>query len=305
MYNTKESVKGMLLENEWESVYNAHRWISFSPEKRATQIVTEFSQMLQEDLEKLGENTGKYQEKFLTHFRAWISAKSNCASSAITGGSNFNVRRAEKANNREHARMEDFWKFREKYFKAVNRQRTLSPEEELDQAQERLDKITNKQQMMKEMNVILRKIWKDKEITTEEDRIKKAVETLQAEEYPDQLIAELGTYARVGREFAFPSYALTNNNATIKRTQEKIAVMKVRIERKETFEDIKFDGGYLTIEDDRVKIYHDSKPDQKIIEEIKKSGFRWSPFWKCWCRKHTGNAIYVAKKLSFIQEASK
>lgn len=300
----KEDVKGMLLENEWDLVYNAHRWVSFSPDRRATQIVTEYSAMLQEDLDSLGENQGNYKEKFLTHFRAWMSAKSNCASSAITGGSNFNVRRAEKANNREHARMEDFIKFRDKYFKSVNRQRTLSPEEELDLAQERLDKITNQQEMMKEMNVILRKIWKDKELTTEEDRIKKAVETFKAEEYPDQMVVELGTYVTGGRQFVFPSYALTNNNATIKRTLEKIAVMKNRIQTKESFEDIQFDGGYLTIEDDRIKIFHESKPEQNIIEELKKSGFRWSPFWKCWCRKHTGNALWVSKRLSFIQAAN-
>jgi len=77
--------------------------------------------------------------------------------------------------------------------------------------------------------------------------------------------------------------------------------MLSRIERKDNWEDIKFDGGYVTIEDDRVKIFHESKPESNIIIELKKNGFRWSPNWKCWCRKHTGNAISVTKNLSFIE----
>jgi hypothetical protein len=58
-------------------------------------------------------------------------------------------------------------------------------------------------------------------------------------------------------------YLLTNNNAKIKSTEKKIKIMAVRIERKKTWEDIIFDDGKVIIEDDRVKIYHDEKPEKK------------------------------------------
>lgn len=287
----KEDVAGLLLADYWDLCYRAYSGISFSPEKRATQTVIEFSEQLVADLAELGENTGNYQEKFTEKFKDWMVAKSNCISSMIAGPSNFPVGRAQKANNREHAKSEEFFHWREKYFKAVNRQRTLSPEEDLDAALKRLDDLVIIQEMMKQCNKILRKK------TSEQQKLVEMMEVGISE----KLATEALTPDRSGR-VGFPSFTLTNNNATIKRTQEKIIIMRNRIARKESFEDIIFDGGRITIEDDRVKIYHDSKPEQDVINELKTSGFRWSPFWKCWCRKHTGNAISVAKNLTFVKK---
>jgi hypothetical protein len=299
MYSTKEDVKGMLLENEWESIYRAHSWISFSPDKRATQMVTDYSKILQEDLDKLGDNQGNYKEKFLMHFRAWISSKANCASSAITGGANFNVRKAEKANNRERAKAEEFFKFREKYFKSVNRERTLSPEEELDAAQEKYEKLFRLQIMMKDVNALTRKM---KFEGLAKDEIEQKISTILSEEdFPDSVIMQVLWNGQNKYGYGFPSFSLTNNNAKIKSALAKIETMKRRIETKKGFENIVFEGGYITIEDDRVKIFHDEKPSQEIITNLKSSGFRWSPFWKCWCRKHTSQALEQAKKLVKIQ----
>lgn len=288
--NTKNDVAGLLLSELWELCYRAYSGTSFSPEKRATNTIKEYSELLQEDLNSLGENSGNYKQKFIEKFTEWMSAKSNCISSMIAGPSNFPVNKANKANNSERRKGEDFFNWREKYFKSVNRQRTLSPEEELDIALLRLDELIINQEFMKQANKVLRRKTTDQQKMVEmmELGISEAL-TLEALK-PDHA-------GRVG----FPSFILTNRNATIKRTQEKITIMRNRITRKENFEDIVFTGGRITIEDDRVKIYHDSKPEQAVINELKTSGFRWSPFWKCWCRKHTGNAVEVAKKLSFVK----
>ena len=53
----------------------------------------------------------------------------------------------------------------------------------------------------------------------------------------------------------------------------------------------------IYIENDRVVISHDEKPSRDIIDAIKKNGFRWSPKFGNWCRKHTGNARRDAKYL--------
>ena len=73
--------------------------------------------------------------------------------------------------------------------------------------------------------------------------------------------------------------------------------MKSRIKAKENQEPIKFKGGSIYIENDRVIIAHDEKPSSDVIKKIKDYGFRWSPKMKNWCRKHTGNARYNANLL--------
>ena len=290
----KNEVQGLTLAEFWEVCYHAYTWTSFSPEKRAVQIIKEYSEVLDSDLLELGENQGNYKEKFIQKFKEWMRSKGNCASTMITGGANFNVRRNEKANNIERSKSENFHKWRERYFQAVNRVKTPSPEEELDNALLELDEITNKQLMMKEMNAFMRK-----EVKT--NAFVEVLEMFKKEGYPSELITEMGNNFQNGYGINFPSFTLTNNNAKIKRLTEKVNVMRIRIERKDTFETIVFDGGCVKLEDDRFKVFHEEKPTADVIKELKSNGFRWSPNWKCWCRKHTGNALAAIKRLSFIK----
>lgn len=289
----KQQVEGLVLSQYWDLCYQAHSNTSFSPEKRATMYVKEYSAILEEDLKELGENTGNYKEKFINHFTNWMHAKSRCLSSMITGPANFPVRRAQKANASEHNRYTDFMTWRDKYFKAVNRVPTKSPEEELYLAERKLEAQLNFQFQLKEINKLIRK--------SKAQDLKELLNELQASD-KEFTTEELSCISdNYGRGYKVPGYTLTNLNARIKSTKEKIVIMTNRINRKKEWEDINFDGGYVTIEDDRVKIFHEQKPEREIITEIKSSGFRWSPFWKCWCRKHTGNAIYSMKNLSFIK----
>jgi hypothetical protein len=95
----------------------------------------------------------------------------------------------------------------------------------------------------------------------------------------------------------FPSHQMAYSNNKIKRLADKLKVMHSRVARKETFEPIVFDGGTITIENDRVCIRHDSKPEKAVMDSLRSSGFRWSPHMVCWCRKHTLQAIIDAKKI--------
>jgi hypothetical protein len=287
--STKKDVEGLILSELWDLCYRAHSYTSFSPEKRATSCVKQYSQMLEEDLKELGDKQGNYKEKFIAKFSEWMRAKSNCISSMITGGSNFPVRKARKANNAERNKCDAFYLWREKYFKAVNRVPIKSPEEELDIAERRLELLLNNQAEYKEINAEIRKC-----------KIQDHYELLKYLKEMGYDYDALKLIEQRGGKYKIPAFILTNNNATIKRTSQKVIVMTNRIERKSNWEDITFDGGYATIADDRVKIFHDEKPSKEIITEIKSNGFRWSPHWKCWCRKHTGNAIYALKQLSFI-----
>jgi len=102
--------------------YRAFSWTSFNPEKMGELTLKEHEDQLNYDLHNVPESeTERYIQNYKKYFSEWLSAHSNCASSAITGGSGFNVRRAEKANNREHAKYEQFIEWREKALKSIAR----------------------------------------------------------------------------------------------------------------------------------------------------------------------------------------
>jgi hypothetical protein len=203
----------------------------------------------------------------------------------ITGPANFPAERNRKAFERERRAWEEFQAWRERYFKRANRVPTKTPEEEIDEALIRLEKERNAHTLMVEVNKIHRR-----KVSDEEKRKALADELELAPEMVEKMM-EPDCYGRRG----FASCSLTNSNARIKNLERKLLVMKSRIERRDNFEKIEFPGGYINIENDRVIIRHEEKPPREVIESIKGIGFRWSPHWKCWCRKHTSNALRAAK----------
>ena len=94
------------LQHLEQRAVQAHNWTSFSPEKRGQQLVNEFGAELLEDLAELQaagvseELISNYKSRYENIFSSWISAKSRCASSMITGPANFNVRKHKKANRK-------------------------------------------------------------------------------------------------------------------------------------------------------------------------------------------------------------
>lgn len=278
--------------NLYETCRRAFYNISFSPERRAQQYLKSYNAELVEDLKALGDNCGNYQEKYISKFSDWMYSMSRCYSVMITGPANFNPSRHEKRNRSEKNKYQEFINWRERYFKAVNRERTKSPEEDLFEAEEKLLKYEERNEEVKKINKIIASVNRKKNPTIEDvDRLNselreygylKEGEKLTPYEWRNKLtVPTIGTYG-----------------ASIKKQKERIIELQKRIEVKTNFEDIKFDGGYITVEDDRVKIFHDEKPEYEVIQSLKKRGFRWSRHWGCWCRKHTQNAINDAKYLT-------
>lgn len=282
----------LILSSLYDLCYRANSYTSFSPEKRAEYLVKEYSEMLTKDLEELGENCGNYKEKFIAKFTDWMHAKSRCISTMITGPANFPVRRAQKANDSERNKCDAFYHWREKYFTAVNRVPTPSPEVDLINATLKVSKMKLQQIELKQINAAVRK----SKLTD----INEILTHLEPQDFDPNFLGCLKEYRG---KWKIPAYILTNLNARIKSHETKTIVMENRICTKNNWQDIIFWGGRVTIENDRVCIFHDEKPPKDIILEIKQNGFRWSPNWVCWCRKHTGNAIFVVKTLSFVKAA--
>jgi hypothetical protein len=80
----------------------------------------------------------------------------------------------------------------------------------------------------------------------------------------------------------FPSFALTNNNGSIKRLKDRI----VELERKRSDITTEQQIGDITItnsvEENRIMITFPGIPDESIRARLKSDGFRWSPSNGAW-----------------------
>lgn len=279
----------------------AHNWTSFSPEKRGENLINEFEQELKgdvEELKKMGstdETIAAYVSRFKSLFSSWISAKSNCISSMITGPSKFPTRRAEKANRSEENKYAVLQSYRERAKKAIKK----SLKKEVDPLEEAMEKLTRykaNHQTYLDINKAYR-AFKKKPESLEKSTLSEAEKKFIREFVP-----------RYSYEpNPFPAYKLTNNNAEIKRLEGRVKELQAKkdLAQNETLQvqNFPFEGGELIIDYtmDRVLIRHNEKPPRETIDGLKKRAFHWSPSSKAWMRKITRDAIYTAQELVGIK----
>jgi len=102
----------------------------------------------------------------------------------------------------------------------------------------------------------------------------------------------------------FPSYALTNNSAEIRRLKQRIE--KLTVNQEVGFVGWTFDGGEVVAnsEENRLQILFDEKPDEQKRSALKGTGFKWSPSQGAWQRQLNDNAIYAASRMEFLRPES-
>ena len=271
------------IENLRQLFFNAYANASFDPEKRTEADIQSFSQELEADLQELG-TANNYEAKYLKHLSLWLARKARVLSWMITGPANFPAARNQKACSSTDKAWQEFRAWRKRYIQRANAVRTKSPEEEIDLALAELDGEKSHHEMLLIVSKILR---------TKETPLEKFNKIKEQTTFEDKVIYVLF-------EPWACSSSLSSSNARIKRLTDKLNVMRARVKRKELFEPITFDGGTITIENDRVCVRHDSKPEKAVMDSLRSSGFRWSPHMVCWCRKHTLQAIIDAKRITGV-----
>lgn len=270
----------------------AHYGTSHSPEKRGETIVREYSEQLEADLSGMPEeHRPEYQAGYERHLRAWLGAKSNCISSMIAGPSNFPIRRAERANRTEEARYNEFTTWREKQLKRIAKagQPELDP---LEEARRKLAARKQAHELMKTANAVIRK--------------KGGVEGLIAAGIKPALAEELLKPGRFGGD-GFATFELSNNLAEIKRLEARVAELEAKAQQADAVgtKELEFAGGRLIINYtlDRVQVAHEAKPERAVIEQLKRSGFRWAPSEGAWQRQLTTNGLCAAAEVTGIDRA--
>jgi len=144
--------------------------------------------------------------------------------------------------------------------------------EAVDKIETKLEKLEKLQKLMKDAN----KIIKSKKTSKEGKTLLLMELGLKAEQA--EKLMEPDFCGRIG----FPSYALTNNNANIRRLKERSKEIESK-RADETTETI-INGVTIkdSVEDNRVQIFFNGKPAEEVRTELKKNGFKWSPLNSCW-----------------------
>ena len=102
----------------------------------------------------------------------------------------------------------------------------------------------------------------------------------------------------------FESWALSNNNAEIRRVKARIEELSRRAETE--FSGWEFAGGHVEMnhQENRLQVFFNGKPDADVRSELKGNGFRWAPSVGAWQRQLTDNAIRAADRLECIRPLS-
>ena len=142
-----------------------------------------------------------------------------------------------------------------------------------------------------------------------QDKMKAANKAIRTNKTPEKQIAALvalglseGNAAKLlGKDFAgrvgFPNYALSNNNANMRRVELRIKELESNQERQAKEEAGK---GYTYREDtdeNRVMFIFEGKPDEATRQLLKTNGFKWSPSrdGKPWVRHLNNAGLWHAK----------
>ncbi len=154
------------------------------------------------------------------------------------------------------------------------------------------------QNTMKKINAALRRAKIDPNAPGAlPQAIEVAAKTCPAPELMERATKKLESHIKYGSGgLRFPSYALQNNNANLRRVRQRIADLERR-QATAAAPDLEGDGYTLRedAEDNRILFIFDVKPPKEIRRLMRTYGFRWSPSRMAWCRQLTNAGRYSAK----------
>ena len=244
--------------------------------------------------EKIDSLVDTYARKLAENMNSSFSIEARVPSILITGGSNFPVRKKEKQNAARDRNMEE-WndiqglldKIRSTGMGGIS----ADDPQAVQKLEAKLEKLQASQDTMKAVNAYYRK-----------HKTLDGCPNLSAESI-EKMKSEMSSQWHI-EDKPYPSWALSNNNAEIRRIKGRIAELTKKQET--AYAGWEFDGGKVETnkEDNRLQIFFEEKPDEKTRETLKENGFRWSPKAGAWQRQLNDNAIYAADRLSCIRPLS-
>lgn len=240
--------------------------------------------------EKIDRLLASFSKRLAENFNVNSRIGCMCPSLMISGGSNFPVQKKRKqvaALEKNEKEYREIMGLQEKMRSVGTGGISSDDPNALEKLKERVEKLKKHQELMKAANAAIRL-----KNTEEGDRrlaelsfTPKEIEMLRTPDY----------CGRVG----YPSFELSNNNANIRRLEDRIKELEKR-QTEEAPEGWTFEGGEVVIntELNRVQIIFDGKPDEEMRAKLRHNAFKWAPSQGAWQRQYTRNALYAAKEVT-------
>lgn len=231
----------------------------------------------------------RYSKKLAENINNDSNIGCRCPSVMIAGPANFPVRKKEKQvaawerNAEERKKIEEI---RERIKKILyGKELILSNDEKaIDKLHDKLEGLKKSQELMKSVNAYYRK---NKTLDGCPDLTHEQIEKLK------NSMSSQWHY----EDKPYPTWALTNNNATIRNTEKRLEELK-KVKAQETTEtETDFFKVVRNTEAMRLQLFFDGKPDPEVRDTLKSNGFRWAPSNSCWQRQLTPSAEYALKKV--------
>lgn len=241
--------------------------------------------------EKIDSLLDTYARKLAENINKRNAIAARVPSVLIAGPANFPVRKKEKQNRADDAAMEEWRQIQGLLDKIRSTGRggiSADDPEAVAKLRAKQESLERTQEHMKAVNAFFRK-----------HNTLDGCPELSAEEI-EKLKVSMARDWRVPPK-PFPSYMLTNNNASIRQVKERIAELTRQAET--GYEGWQFDGGRVAVdrEANRLQVFFDEKPDADVRTVLKSSGFRWAPSAGAWQRQFNDNAIRAAKHLDCLR----
>lgn len=155
---------------------------------------------------------------------------------------------------------------------------------------EKLAELEAKQKRMKDANRIIRAALRKHE---PEER---TVAALVAIGFPEAVATARLSPDPLG-DVGFPTYALSNNTANIRRYRQRLAQL-VKANDRQSVTEVGGDFTFrLDADENRVLFEFDGRPDADTRTLLKREGFRWSPSRTAWVRQWTANGEHAGRRV--------
>lgn len=209
----------------------------------------------------------------------------------ITGGGNFNVGKKQKQNaarDRNHQEWQEIQSILDRIRSTGKGGISSDDPNSIQKLTAKLEGLEKSQETMKAVNAYYRK-----------NKTLDGCPELTAEQIAE-LKADMKRFPHLEGK-PYPTWALSNNNAEIRRVKERIEELSKRQEG--SFVGWEFNGGEVRANtaDNRLQIFFEEKPDEETRSDLKHNGFKWSPKANAWQRQLTANAYYAADRINAIQ----
>lgn len=245
-----------------------------------------------EKAERIDYLCDKYAKQLAAWYNESFRVEAMCPSVLISGASNFPVHKKEKQN----ARRDTMRIKREKIDSILDRISSCGSNaimsgdaQAVEKLELKIERLTDEQEFMKEVNAYYR-----------QNKTLDGCPVLSPEQV-EEIRADMERGFNLEGK-PYPSWALSNNNANIRRLKERLEKLKA-IKEQGTQEHSDSDTGIegLKVVENtevmRIQLIFDYKPDETVRSLLKRNGFRWSPRFSAWQRNLNENGKYAVNEV--------